>query len=569
VSTMETDSNVRRAGSARESKVEAIVNQMAIVLRDMRAYEPDNPEIRKSLRACLAQLTPFLQQNGSLTLLVEENALVYGEKVVYSCAERLDSLAFALYRDGIRLITFKSGVTAEEIEAFSRAVHDARGADPNQADLVTMLWERGLDHITHRAVDTYLPATARERIEQLIERSSRPDLGWDYGDVAPGQDFFVDGLGISPPGTVSDRGRDPATIGKADFKTLVHEMADEGDEVLLRRSIEICFDIAASAENDEMFEAVVRFLGTACEWLVASGDFNSACSIVSDLRSLDRTAGLSAEKRAIVLDTIGRLGEKRRITQITKHFDRLTESRAGEIFSYLELMAPVAVGPLCDLLAESEDRSVRYLLCRAISVIGREDKERMRQYILDSRWYVVRNMVLILGMTGRPEMISVLKQASAHAEPRVRKELARALGRIKSPEGLEILRAQLDDEVKQVRSAALAAIKEIGGGEAGKILHGMIKDKEFRKRPLDERKEMATVYGTLGPDSLNLLRSLLVGKVHRWDKKTQACAAYGLAMIGDSESLELLRTAADKGRGPVRHAASDALAGLEHGQDLG
>ncbi|MFH1312957.1 MAG: HEAT repeat domain-containing protein [Candidatus Eisenbacteria bacterium] len=565
---METDINLQRAQKAQDSKVEAILNQMVLVLRDMRAYEPENPEIRKSLRTCLAQLTPFLQQNASLTLLVEENALVYGEEVVYSCAEKLDSLAFVLYRDGIRLITFRSGVGADEIEAFTRAVHDARGTDPHQADLVTMLWEKDLAHITYRAVDTYLDAGARERIEGLVNRSSRPDLGWDYGDVVLSRDFFVNQLGLSPPQSETESGPDPKAIGKADVKTLVYEMLEENEQVLLKRCTEICFEIARTAGNDEMFDAVVGFLGTACEWLVASGDFNSACSIVSGLRSFEGATDLSTEKRAVVVDNIGRLGEKRRIIQVADHFDHLTESRVEEIFSYLKLMAPVAVGPLCELLADSEDRAVRYLLCRAISIIGCEDEERMRRYILDSRWYVVRNMVLIMGMTGRPEMIPVLQQASAHSEPRVRRELARALGRIKSPEGIEILRTQLEDDVKQVRSAALTAIRDIGGDTASTVLYDTIKDKDFRKRPLDERKDMMTVYGSLGRGSFELLRSILDGKVHRWDKKTRACAAYGLAMIGDDESVELLRTSAGKGRGPMRHAASDALVGLERGRDL-
>jgi hypothetical protein len=565
---METDINPHRTEKAQTSKVEAILNQIALVLRDMRAYKPENPEILKSLRACLAQLTPFLQQNASLTLLVEENALVYDEKVVYSCAEKLDSLAFVLYRDGIRLITFRAGIAADEIEAFTRAVHDARGADPHQADLVTMLWEKDLTHITYRAVDTYLDAGARERIEGLVNRSAKPDLGWDYGDVVLSRDFFVNELGLSPPQSETEHGPDPKAIGKADVKTLVYEMLEEDEQVLLKRCTEICFRIAGMADNDEMFDAVTAFLGTACEWLVASGDFSSACSIVSGLRSFDGATDLSAEKRAILLDNIGRLGEKRRIMQITSHFNHLTESRVEEIFSYLELMDPVAVGPLCELLAESDDRPVRYLLCRAISIIGREDQERMRQYILDSRWYVVRNMVLIMGMTGRPEMIPVLQQALTHSEPRVRKELARALGRIKSQEGIEILRTQLNDKVKPVRSAALTAIRDIGGNAASSVLRDIIKGKSFRKKPLDERKDMMTVYGSLGRGSFELLRSILDGKVHRWDKKTRACAAYGLAMIGDNESVQLLKTCAGKGGGPMRHAASDALVGLERGQDL-
>ena len=181
---METDIHLHHTQTAQYTKVEAILTQMATVLRDLKTYEPGSSEIRGSLRACLAQLTPFLKRNDSLTLLVDENALVYGERVVYSCEERLDSLAFALYRDGIRLITFTSGVTGVEIETFMRAVHEARGADPGEADLVTMLWEKDLANITYHAVDSYLDTAAPVQVELVDQAGKKPER--DESDTSEG-----------------------------------------------------------------------------------------------------------------------------------------------------------------------------------------------------------------------------------------------------------------------------------------------------------------------------------------------------------------------------------------------
>ena len=69
---------------------------------------------------------------------------------------------------------------------------------------------------------------------------------------------------------------------------------------------------------------------------------------------------------------------------------------------------------------------VRYLLCRVISIIGRGNPSRLRRFITDKRWYVARNMVLILGMMETPESLDLLTLALPHPEARVRKELARA-----------------------------------------------------------------------------------------------------------------------------------------------
>ncbi len=566
---MREETTLHHREGLKQSRVEAIVAQMAGLVLDIRNRGSDSPAIEKAVRGCLAGLTPFLQQNGSLALIVQEEALVFADRVVYSCADKRDSLAFALFRDGIRNLTLEVGLTKEELKDFLCAVNEAFGADPTGSDLVTMLWDRDLDHITFRSVDTHLGKDIGRKINDLIGRCAEAHRRWEPGSVDPGPGFFLSDLGISPPADIRGRASGSDTVSEPDLRALALEALDEDEQALIKECSEICLEIIHAAGDDDLFRGVVWFLGKACEWLVASGDFAWASLIIVKLRDHASDNDTPADKAAVIDDVISRLGEKQKIMLINDHLKELTESRFQEIYGYLTLMAPVAVGPLCEMLAYESERSVRHLLCRALSIIGRDDMSQMARYIKDGRWYVARNMVMILGMMEAPDAIPILTHALSNPEPRVRKELARALGKIRSPEGLALLGSLFDDEDKRVRMASIRAAREIGGDSAIEVLRSTISDKSFRKRPIDERKEMMIAFGSLGRESFDLLRAVLEGKVHRWDRKTQACAAYGLAQMGDQDAAALLKGTIEKGSGSVRYAAAEAYAGIQGIPDTG
>jgi HEAT repeat protein len=534
----------------------------------MRTYEPDNPVIKKSFSILLNSLKRFLDENESLTLLVREDTLAYGDSVCYRCADKVDSLAFALFRDGVRLITFRSGLLPSEVEDFAWAVHEARKADPYQADLVTILWEKELAHISYRAVDAYLEDKERQKIEELARKCTESRVLDDPGRGSLSHEFVFNELGLSISHQPSSRERESKPISEMDTRNLIREILEEDETNLLSRCSDICTEIAYTADTDEMFNSVVSLLGRICEGLVSSGEFLAACCIVSDLRLLASEEETSAARRMSIMDTISRLGEGRTIRSIGSQLCDLTESRLEEVFAYLALMTPTAVVPLCNLLAESEQKTVRYLLCRAISIVARTETERLRHFMLDHRWFVVRNMVMIAGMIGSQEVMPLLRSVSSHREPRVRKELARSLGRIRSEASLDILKDLLEDENRSVRLAAITATKEVGSDQAMSFLESIILDGAFNKRPQDEKKEMMITYGSLDRRSFELLRSIATGDLRGYNDETRACAVYGLAVTDACGCLDLMRDLTKATETPIRYAAAEALAEVDAYQDV-
>ena len=193
-------------------------------------------------------------------------------------------------------------------------------------------------------------------------------------------------------------------------------------------------------------------------------------------------------------------------------------------------------------------------------MIAKTEPMRFRHFIQDKRWFFVRNLVMILGMTANAEGLQLLSLAVNHSEARVRREVARSLGRIRDTGGVDLLKNLVTDDNKMVRIASLAAIRDIDSPTARDVVAPLIVDKAFNKKSPDEQREIMRTYGSLGEDSFEFLESVVDGRVGHLDEKAQASAVYGIAMIQTGDAMRLLSDLANHGKGPVRNAAAEAFA---------
>ncbi len=106
----------------------------------IQLYDENNP-VRKrfvtSLREAFEQLW---QEVEGLNLSIEEDRMLLVGEEVYQSSSRSDSLAFLLYKDGIRDITFLPGVEGPEVEKILGVLQRAKMLKTAEADdLLTML----------------------------------------------------------------------------------------------------------------------------------------------------------------------------------------------------------------------------------------------------------------------------------------------------------------------------------------------------------------------------------------------------------------------------------------------
>ncbi len=105
------------AESARAAQVRELLRLLVKAQKAQRLYEGKNAVSERLEKDFYDRLTDFLETDGEIQLAVHEFELKCGHEIVYESLDRKDSLAFLLYRDGLRRLSLHPGVERSELEA--------------------------------------------------------------------------------------------------------------------------------------------------------------------------------------------------------------------------------------------------------------------------------------------------------------------------------------------------------------------------------------------------------------------------------------------------------------------
>jgi len=165
---------------------------------------------------------------------------------------------------------------------------------------------------------------------------------------------------------------------------------------------------------------------------------------------------------------LARLGIKEVASEeLVAHYIGLLKKRGGhgrhETDAVLVALEERSVGPLLQALAEEEDLLVRKAIVEIVTRIGRVAVPAVLENLTDSRWYMVRNMITVLGTLGMPDLAPHVAATLSHPDLRVKKEAIKALSRIPHPTSVTAL-CELcffpEETVALAATAALSPKKE-------------------------------------------------------------------------------------------------------------
>lgn len=149
--------DVRRRLQGQPREVAQILYNLAKTARSFGFYARTNKAIARFLTELEAGFTEYLDEHGAMRLVVGADRFVFGEHDVYHDPDRESGLPFRLYRDGIRAVVFKPGLTREELDQLLDilAKRSSTGREAEEEDVVTMLWKLSFEHITYQAVEGF------------------------------------------------------------------------------------------------------------------------------------------------------------------------------------------------------------------------------------------------------------------------------------------------------------------------------------------------------------------------------------------------------------------------------
>ncbi len=156
------------------------LRSLARAARSFLMYDPGNEAIKIFLKQMHADFQIYFRRHGQLSLGVRPFEMVVAREVVYLERDRERSLAFKLYRDGVRNIVIRPDVDWEELLGLLKILSVRFvGIRSDEDDIVTLLWKAAFQSIDVHAVEGFVPKDEDEEDEPQWD-----DLDFDYSDMA-------------------------------------------------------------------------------------------------------------------------------------------------------------------------------------------------------------------------------------------------------------------------------------------------------------------------------------------------------------------------------------------------
>jgi HEAT repeat protein len=255
---------------------------------------------------------------------------------------------------------------------------------------------------------------------------------------------------------------------------------------------------------------------------------------------------------------------------LTFHLDSGESHPLNDLDEFLKALPGDVIPAWCEILGSLETARARRRVIDALVRKAAGECGPFLPFLEDSRWYLVRNVALILGMIGDEMAIPALTKVLRHEDSRVRREALDALNEISPERTVGILARSFNDPDARVRTAA-ARNAALAGRKAVPHLLAVIKEKEFKKRELDEKRAFFEAFGYAGGSSaVSFLRDVLNRRslLQRSQlDELRSCACDALGWTEADEAVDLL-TIHLQDRSPlVQASARTGLTRIAAGQE--
>jgi hypothetical protein len=316
----------------------AFVQALSKAARSFTLYDPANAVVRQFL-ADYQQKAQAATAAAALVLDVLPFELLRESEAVYREDDRERSLAFKLFRDGVRRLTFDPEVPWSELLGFLEIMAvRTTGIRQQEEDLATMLRKAEFGAIHVVAVEGFAPEEDSPEPEERRHRSGQA------AQAAAGFDTPFPLL--PPPGPIAFR-----PVGE---QALAPLRAEEGPEALVQNALRLAALLLHEATRGAVAPAEAR------QFLVEVRDFLIADGALAALAALADLVGRQPEG-ALREEILRALGDARVLAAVVA----AVPAGSADLPPEAARLVPLVPGSAAlDLLATEQDAGRRAVLVR-------------------------------------------------------------------------------------------------------------------------------------------------------------------------------------------------------------
>jgi hypothetical protein len=533
-----SDGAVRSSHQHPSCGCQELIDELLRARKQMHIYPENNPVHKEAAKKLFDKFSAYVQKHVEFTWKIDKYSITCDGVTIYHKEEREDNLALFFFRDGLRALSFRQGLTENELREFVRILNTDIDAEAEDDDIVTLLWEADFQHIKYLVDENFLSDW------EITENRAIPDdaiknahaAGMMAEESKPWRPAGIDEEALEAIRTGIREHSKPRTRKTA---TILAEMFRRGKDT----------------------ERVVRFLEETIRHAISCGDFGSAAYILE--QTLATAEPGAATGHSPVARLVSAVNGPRLIGEIGEYLKAGFSIVEEDFLRYAKFFDERAIPHLMQIMGFEENLRARRILIGALSITGRMNIHAIGRFITDDRWFVVRNTAMILGNIGSAEAVTYLDRAVTHEDSRVRKAAIKALVSSGGPTTLDRLINALHDANVYVRITAARAIADAGTDEGKKALMREMMEKQFHSREMIEKKEFFCALARWKDSDVKEFCLKLLGRRRLFrkarDEETKACAAYALGILEMKESIPVLKKAMKSSNSQLKKMSTEAI----------
>ncbi len=320
-------------------------------------------------------------------------------------------------------------------------------------------------------IEAALPAEAAAELRQAAARAHDRGAGDLASATAPAPRISAQQLAqlrLVFATEDLDAARDKGAQAEA-LEELLGLPAEQGEVTLSPAAVEIARELGEAAaetaaamtllELAERFEvgpeelpAILVRLESSCRRLLSAGRLRLALFLVERVQQ----SAIGVDARPTAFRRLAeRLSGRESLQALVGALPEMQEETLALLPELLQRLGPTAVRHLLGVLAETDNRRLRHLLLDLLARLGPAVVRDATALLTDSRWYVVRNMLLLLRRVGDPGSVPAVRKCADHPDLRVRLEAIRNLFAFDRDVPRELLRRALTHPDPRQAEAAM------------------------------------------------------------------------------------------------------------------
>ncbi len=467
-------------------------------LQTRRLYQPHHLLYLESTEMLVKRTLDFFTQFEYLRAEIRPDGLLFEEHYLLKGEERDMEIPMRLYKDGIRIIRFRKGITREEVLDFLALFEtNSRELYASGQDLVILIWNRAFPSIDYAVVDEFdsentgITLTSRQvsDVREVVRSLTRITEGLKTLRLIPaaGDVTRPQTKSMLRPATLTDDEMD--AIFREDLSGATQrvwgEIEYETFGGIIRRSFEILFRIFEE-ERGKQDKDLAPLVGGVAWIYLRKQDLGALGHF---LENSQKSKLLSLEHGGVSLDVEVRKEIESTVTPaVFRRF--ITTGFTGDyegLGKFLDFLGPTWVDRVGAVYGEATDDAIRAHMRRFLLKWKDKITVELCRQIFRNTTHCRKEVFDIFSEAACPGLLDLMSSYFSSLDADTRMMALKVIIGMSDPGKLDFVCGILTDNDKQLRASTLRLVADSRRAEFRDPLLELIRANEFRKREAWEK----------------------------------------------------------------------------------